>query len=66
MKKVTIKFPLAKANDIATIIAANGFQTLLSYSDEDGFFNKHLVVILCFPEDKETNFTQTLSQYVKK
>lgn len=65
MKQCTLKFPQAKAGEIAKFCAENGIINNCSYSVGDDFFSKHVVMIICFPEDKEDKVKANLQKFIQ-
>lgn len=66
MKQCTLRFPLNKAKEVAKFFAENGVVTNLSYLETDGFFDKQIVAVICFPDDKEDKVKANLNKYIKE
>lgn len=65
MKQATLRFPVAKASDVAKFLAEQGIFTNLSWMNEGGFFEKEVVCIITFPEDKEALVRAQFQNYIK-
>lgn len=65
MKQATLQFPLNQAKIVAKFLAEQGIVTNLSYMVEGGFFDKQIVAIICFADDKEDKVLANLQKYFK-
>lgn len=67
MKKVRLIFPPNMADAIAELMYNNAVRVLLSWSTDD-FFDTKIVVIAGVPPEAETTFLvdATISKYIKK
>lgn len=68
MKKIKVRFPLSKANEISQFIGENLFALLLSWSQKEGMFDDATFVYayIAYPEDKEDKIKANLQQYFVK
>lgn len=66
MKQCTLKFPVSKSKEVSKFLAENGIVTNLSYLESDGFFDKTVTAIICFPDDKEDKVKANLQKWIKE
>ena len=66
MKQCTLKFPVSKSKEVAKFLAEHGIITNLSYMESDGFFDKTITAIICFPDDKEDKVKANLQKWIKE
>ena len=67
MKQAILKFPKEKTPEVAKFFAEQGIVTNISYLEAgDGFFSTtSVVVVCCFPEDKQALFQAQFQNYIK-
>lgn len=66
MKKVLIKFPVAKAAEIADIMGTNGFINLCSWSESGALFDNVIKMWVAYPGDKEDTVLARFQTYIQK
>lgn len=66
MKRVIVKFPASKAGEMADVIGNNQFICLLSWSEDDGFFNKVIKAHIAVPAEKEDTAIAKFGTYIQK
>jgi len=66
MKKIIIKFPVAKANEISDIIGQHGFVVLVCWSETGGLFDSSIKMHLAIPADKEDTAIAKFQGFIQK
>lgn len=66
MKKVLIKFPVAKANEIADIMGINGFVNLVSWSESGALFDNVIKMYVAYDSAKEDTVLARFQTYIQK
>jgi hypothetical protein len=65
MKQATIVFPQSASAKVAKFLAEQSVITNLSYMSDDGFWNKTVTAIICFPDEKSALVEAQFQQYIK-
>lgn len=66
MQRVIIEFPVNKEGEIADIIGAHGFVTLICRNIDGALFDKKIRMQIAVPEDKADTAIAKFKDYIKE